>query len=158
MPEPPTSRPASAPSTMKLNKLGLCKTCNIQSAKYRCPACSFTTCSLPCVKEHKRADKCPGVRNRVAKVAKSAFNENHFMSDISFLQETSQMIDTATRTRALIEGDEIVGKGEARRLTLAAEDRGIRLTYMSKGLARHKRNTTAMRTVPHYRTTECGIK
>lgn len=80
------------------------------------------------------------------------------MSDFTLLQETSRVVDAATRTLAVIEGDEIVGKGEARRLTLAAEDRGIRLTYMSKGLARHKRNTTVMRTVPHYRTAGCGIK
>lgn len=31
----------------------LCDICHNDSWKYRCPRCSFRTCSMPCSKEHK---------------------------------------------------------------------------------------------------------
>lgn len=102
--------------------------------------------------------KCAGVRNRVEKVLKRDYNENHLMSDYMLLEEAGRVVDTANRTCSVIERDDSKGIGEIRRIVAAAQERGTRLTFMPKGFTRRMRNTTVMKSVPHYRTAECGVK
>ena len=40
----------------------LCQVCGQQEHKYKCPACATITCSLPCVRAHKEASGCSGVK------------------------------------------------------------------------------------------------
>ena len=42
-----------------------CQVCLEQEHKYRCPRCETLTCSLPCVKAHKEAENCSGVKEIV---------------------------------------------------------------------------------------------
>ncbi|KAI1095350.1 hypothetical protein F5B19DRAFT_441156 [Rostrohypoxylon terebratum] len=41
----------------------LCTICHIQAPKYKCPRCGTRTCSLTCVKKHKKWSSCNGERD-----------------------------------------------------------------------------------------------
>ncbi|KAK8086630.1 hypothetical protein PG994_001604 [Apiospora phragmitis] len=41
----------------------LCGICHIREPKYKCPRCGANTCSLPCVKKHKKWSSCNGQRD-----------------------------------------------------------------------------------------------
>ncbi|KAF3070879.1 Box C/D snoRNA protein 1 [Daldinia childiae] len=41
----------------------LCTICHIQTPKYKCPRCGTRTCSLACVKKHKKWSSCNGERD-----------------------------------------------------------------------------------------------
>ncbi|KAI1106828.1 hypothetical protein F4804DRAFT_286505 [Jackrogersella minutella] len=41
----------------------LCTICHIQTPKYQCPRCGTRTCSLACVKKHKKWSSCDGKRD-----------------------------------------------------------------------------------------------
>ncbi len=38
----------------------LCKICNKEKKKYKCPACAVPYCSIPCFKTHKETSECSG--------------------------------------------------------------------------------------------------
>lgn len=41
----------------------LCGICHMREPKYKCPRCFANTCSLPCVKKHKKWSSCNGERD-----------------------------------------------------------------------------------------------
>ncbi|KAK8026023.1 hypothetical protein PG990_003846 [Apiospora arundinis] len=41
----------------------LCGICHVREPKYKCPRCGANTCSLPCVKKHKKWSSCNGQRD-----------------------------------------------------------------------------------------------
>ncbi|KAK7977922.1 zinc finger domain-containing protein [Apiospora saccharicola] len=41
----------------------LCGICHMREPKYKCPRCHANTCSLPCVKKHKKWSSCNGERD-----------------------------------------------------------------------------------------------
>ncbi|KAK8094142.1 HIT zinc finger protein [Apiospora hydei] len=41
----------------------LCSVCRTREPKYKCPRCGTNTCSLPCVKRHKKWSSCNGQRD-----------------------------------------------------------------------------------------------
>jgi hypothetical protein len=41
-----------------------CEVCAAAAAKYKCPRCFVQTCSLACVKRHKRERECTGRHSR----------------------------------------------------------------------------------------------
>ena len=43
----------------------LCQQCMVIEHKYKCPRCSFLTCSLTCVKVHKGETGCSGVKEKI---------------------------------------------------------------------------------------------
>jgi len=54
--------------------------CGVKEAKYRCPGCETSTCSLTCVKEHKKELKCDGIRKKVAYVPVAKMTDLHLLS------------------------------------------------------------------------------
>jgi hypothetical protein len=44
----------------------LCAICHTAAPKYTCPRCGIHTCSLPCVKLHKKRASCSGIRDPTA--------------------------------------------------------------------------------------------
>ena len=62
------------------NKRGECQECGSE-AKYTCPGCGHRTCSLGCVKKHKAASGCSGVRDRTKLVFKEDMNNLTLLSD-----------------------------------------------------------------------------
>lgn len=75
----------------------MCSVCGDNAAKYKCPKCLTRTCSLACVKSHKTAADCDGVRCKTAFVALSEYNENHMLSDYRLLEETARLCDNGAR-------------------------------------------------------------
>lgn len=62
----------------------LCEECKLKESKYKCPGCSFRSCSLPCVKAHKERTGCMGKRNRTQFVPLSQFDDNQLLSGTSY--------------------------------------------------------------------------
>jgi hypothetical protein len=53
-----------------------CQVCGECEAKYKCPACSLQTCSLPCVSKHKKEQRCSGKRPRSDYVKITEFKDD----------------------------------------------------------------------------------
>lgn len=94
---------------------------------------------------------------------KADYNESTFVSDYTFLEDTSRAVDAAVRTRqdlipipgrpnrALKPG---VSKGRMNMLVREAAKRNINLHFMPRGFARHSRNSSFVRTIPEDSETE----
>ncbi|KAM9239289.1 box C/D snoRNA protein 1 [Leptosomus discolor] len=74
-----------------------CETCSKEEAKYRCPRCMKYSCSLLCVKKHKLALSCNGVRDKTAFVAVNEFTDLNLLSDYRFLEDVGRTADAAAR-------------------------------------------------------------
>lgn len=74
-----------------------CEVCSKNPAKYCCPKCGTRSCSLPCVKLHKDEIDCDGIRERIAYVPLTGFDELNLLSDYRFLEESARCIDNAMR-------------------------------------------------------------
>uniref|UniRef100_A0A674J2C1 Box C/D snoRNA protein 1 n=1 Tax=Terrapene triunguis TaxID=2587831 RepID=A0A674J2C1_9SAUR len=78
-----------------------CETCSGEEAKYRCPRCMKYSCSLACVKKHKTALSCNGIREKAAFVSINEFSELNLLSDYRFLEDVGRMTDGAARDVSL---------------------------------------------------------
>ena len=58
----------------------MCEGCSVQVSRYKCPACSFRSCSLPCVRAHKLKTSCSGKRDRTSFLPVSAFDDSRLLS------------------------------------------------------------------------------
>ncbi|MPC76488.1 Box C/D snoRNA protein 1 [Portunus trituberculatus] len=74
------------------NKPRVCEECG-EEAKYTCPGCGRRTCSLGCVREHKAASGCSGLRDRTKLVSKEDMNNLTLLSDYSLLPNTNKLGD-----------------------------------------------------------------
>ncbi|XP_068055273.1 box C/D snoRNA protein 1 [Anomalospiza imberbis] len=74
-----------------------CETCGKEEAKYRCPRCMKYSCSLLCVKKHKLALSCNGVRDKTAFVSVNEFTDLNLLSDYRFLEDVGRTADAAAR-------------------------------------------------------------
>ncbi|NWS75183.1 BCD1 protein, partial [Crotophaga sulcirostris] len=74
-----------------------CETCSEAEAKYRCPRCMKYSCSLLCVKKHKVALSCNGVRDKTAFVSINDFTDLNLLSDYRFLEDVGRTADAAAR-------------------------------------------------------------
>ncbi|XP_068879027.1 box C/D snoRNA protein 1 [Aphelocoma coerulescens] len=74
-----------------------CETCSKEEAKYRCPRCMKYSCSLLCVKKHKLALSCNGVRDKTAFISVHEFTDLNLLSDYRFLEDVGRTADAAAR-------------------------------------------------------------
>ncbi|NXO55845.1 BCD1 protein, partial [Aramus guarauna] len=74
-----------------------CETCSKEEAKYRCPRCMKYSCSLLCVKKHKLALSCNGVRDKTAFISVNDFTDLNLLSDYRFLEDVGRTADAAAR-------------------------------------------------------------
>jgi hypothetical protein len=65
----------------------LCENCYSNEHKYKCPRCSFKSCSLICVKEHKRVKQCTGIKDKYTKQHIKEFKENDYYRDMNYLNQ-----------------------------------------------------------------------
>ncbi|XP_076823883.1 box C/D snoRNA protein 1-like isoform X2 [Clavelina lepadiformis] len=90
----PDSATSGDRSPMKENDVSeqtnMCWSCRKNVAKYKCPKCSTQTCSVACVKHHKTAMNCDGIRCKTSFVGKEHYNENNLLSDYRFLEEVNR--------------------------------------------------------------------
>ncbi|KAG6575667.1 Box C/D snoRNA protein 1, partial [Cucurbita argyrosperma subsp. sororia] len=70
----------SASTSSNREGSSLCEECKSNPSKYKCPACSLRSCSLNCVKAHKRHSGCTGKRKHIQLVPLSQFNDSILLS------------------------------------------------------------------------------
>eukprot|EP00833_Pecoramyces_ruminatium_P018549 jgi/Orpsp1_1/1192581/evm.model.d7180000094400.1 len=75
----------------------LCEMCKTNKWKYTCPKCLMHTCSLICVKDHKKEFNCDGKRDKVKYVSMNEYNENNLRNDYYFLEDVARANDNASR-------------------------------------------------------------
>ncbi|VDP26478.1 unnamed protein product [Soboliphyme baturini] len=57
-----------------------CEMCLSYKARYRCPQCNCSTCSLPCCREHKRKYGCEGMSSRTRYVPLDTYDSSVLLS------------------------------------------------------------------------------
>lgn len=72
----------------------LCSICYVNEHKYKCPACGVKTCSIDCVKRHKRQTECTGLADQSKFIPKKtlAEDESHINRDYNFLLNVGRQI------------------------------------------------------------------
>lgn len=91
----------------------LCMICNEIPKKYKCPRCSVLTCSLNCVKIHKKNANCNGIRDATTYVTMNDYNQNHIRNDYHFLENVLNTKISAKSTLVnQLGGDRSSGNGK----------------------------------------------
>ena len=76
----------------------LCTICRIQPPKYKCPRCSTRTCSLPCIKKHKKWSSCTGERDPTVYVPPSKLRTDAGIDhDYNFLTKIERSVEIAEK-------------------------------------------------------------
>ena len=72
----------------RVKEVILCEVCKINAFKYKCPKCSKKTCSLICVKEHKKNLNCSGHKEKFSISSNlNEYGDKELYEDIKFLNE-----------------------------------------------------------------------
>lgn len=114
-----------------------CKECKQNEAIYQCPGCDVRTCSVECVKSHKRRTNCTGKRNRAAFLPLCRMTDSTLRSDYFLLEE---VLDRMPRDQKRAKVDNLSKK--ARRLLQQCKRRDIKLEVMPSVMERHKKNNS----------------
>lgn len=71
-----------------------CSICHLNEHKYTCPACGVKTCSINCVRRHKRQTECSGLVDQSKFVPKKILSqdETHINRDYNFLMNVGRQI------------------------------------------------------------------
>eukprot|EP00049_Salpingoeca_infusionum_P026505 m.26096 g.26096 ORF g.26096 m.26096 type:complete len:451 (-) comp8786_c0_seq1:3731-5083(-) len=69
----------------------------LSEAKYKCPGCSRRTCSVGCVKAHKKQFQCDGQAQRSQLLSREELTQNVIARDYRFLEEAGRLVGTAQR-------------------------------------------------------------
>ncbi|CUM64024.1 uncharacterized protein PRCAT00001612001 [Priceomyces carsonii] len=72
----------------------LCSVCLINNRRYTCPACGIKTCSMECVRRHKRQTECSGQIDQTKFISKSNLSRDSVTinRDYNFLLDVSRKI------------------------------------------------------------------
>ncbi|NXU60561.1 BCD1 protein, partial [Horornis vulcanius] len=123
-----------------------CETCSKEEAKYRCPRCMKYSCSLLCVKKHKLALSCNGVRDKTAFVSVNEFTDLNLLSDYRFLEDVGRTADAAARHC-------IVHSPATKRLLYCLRNKArgcnIELKTLPVGFTKRRENSTTFNTCVH---------
>lgn len=145
---------AGVPWQLSVQMRSLCETCNVTESKYTCPACQMRTCSLPCVREHKKSTGCAGSRLALATPGpmqpSNTYTEQLFLRDYSFLEGMSSYVETLeSPSNTATEGQAAKGHERQSRGGRAALFRRIQrlgrlaeLHVLPESFSRAKRNQT----------------
>ena len=79
-------------------KKELCEICKKEEYKYNCPKCKIKTCSVLCVKAHKKKYGCDGEKDKFKIVTKqNDYNEQVFHRDVNFLNTAINDINMSNK-------------------------------------------------------------
>jgi hypothetical protein len=137
----------------------LCGICHTNPPKYRCPRCSFQTCSLTCSKRHKLWSDCNGVRDpTIYKPRHELATPAGIDHDYNFISSIERGIERTDRLivdeKRLVDRKELLGHGDSRRwkarqhtggdtlLERALERSGVIVDKAPKGMRRNIDNST----------------
>ncbi|OTA87067.1 hypothetical protein M434DRAFT_35510 [Hypoxylon sp. CO27-5] len=72
----------------------LCTICHIQAPKYKCPRCGTRTCSLTCVKKHKKWSSCNGERDPTVYIPREKLKTDAGIDhDYNFLTKIERSVE-----------------------------------------------------------------
>lgn len=130
-------------SDNNFNRLGECEVCGSENAQYTCPRCEIKTCSLNCVKIHKKELECNGDRDKVGFVPISQFTNLNLLSDYRLLEDVSRTIDNCKRNplKKYTRYNKSLPP-HLYRLRKQAFARKTNLQYLPQHFSRHQENTT----------------
>ncbi|KYO36770.1 box C/D snoRNA protein 1 [Alligator mississippiensis] len=131
-----TVQPAHSRGKLSLQR---CESCGGEEAKYRCPRCLKYSCSLPCVKKHKVALNCNGVREKTAFVSINEFSDLNLLSDYRFLEDVGRLADSAARDVSL---HRRTANKSINVLKSRARKYNIHLKTLPIGFSKRRENTT----------------
>ncbi|XP_019357099.1 PREDICTED: box C/D snoRNA protein 1 isoform X2 [Gavialis gangeticus] len=131
-----TVQPAHSRGKLSLQR---CESCGGEEAKYRCPRCLKYSCSLPCVKKHKVALNCNGVREKTAFVSVNEFSDLNLLSDYRFLEDVGRLADCAARDVSL---HRRTANKSINVLKRRARKYNIHLKTLPIGFSKRRENTT----------------
>ncbi|CAO2838981.1 unnamed protein product [Amaranthus hypochondriacus] len=125
-------------------KVSFCEECNSKESKYKCPACSRRTCSLPCVNAHKKTTGCTGKRNYTQIISKSQFNDSTLLSDFHLLEDVKRLAESAQRTRVKLCGSDPHFRlpFHLKALQSCATSKGTNLLFLPYGMTKREKNQT----------------
>eukprot|EP00930_Biecheleria_cincta_P091180 TRINITY_DN8067_c0_g1_i1.p1 TRINITY_DN8067_c0_g1~~TRINITY_DN8067_c0_g1_i1.p1 ORF type:complete len:233 (-),score=17.60 TRINITY_DN8067_c0_g1_i1:308-1006(-) len=126
-----------------------CQACTVAESRYRCPACSFRSCSLACVKAHKASSGCTGKRARTELVTPlNSFTDQVVLRDFGLLEDVDSAVDRAHRDLS-IQTDDLKlfqPKRHRQRIALAracaGPERQTRLILAPSGLSLARSNSS----------------
>ncbi|XP_047311591.1 box C/D snoRNA protein 1-like [Impatiens glandulifera] len=140
--EEPSGASVTADSSSKQSMA--CEECKLNPSKYKCPGCSLSSCSLPCVKAHKQRTGCTGKRQLTRFVPLSQFDDSLLLSDYHMLEETKRVTESSRRVRMKLWGNSHLehpfSHGDIRK---AALSRRTRLLFLPNGMSRRKENRSS---------------
>ena len=130
-------------------RLGACVICEDKAAKYKCPKCQFSTCSLKCVQLHKVENNCDGIRDKSRYIPKDKIADIDIMSDYRLLESTTRCVDSYNRdvikrsTRRFRDPHNIPLPPHLMKFRNACYRRGkCRLHFLPQKFERHEQNTS----------------
>ncbi|XP_052170828.1 uncharacterized protein LOC127787030 [Diospyros lotus] len=120
----------------------VCEECKSNPSKYKCPGCSVRSCSLQCVKGHKRRTGCMGKRQQTTEfVPLSQFNDNVLLSDYNMLEDVKRVAESAQRLRLkLCTYSHFRLPFPLKSLRSAAAARRTKLLFLPGGMSRREAN------------------
>uniref|UniRef100_A0A8D0KH81 Box C/D snoRNA protein 1 n=1 Tax=Salvator merianae TaxID=96440 RepID=A0A8D0KH81_SALMN len=134
-----SGKPPNLENVKRKLSLQSCEVCDTEEAKYRCPGCLKYSCSLPCVKKHKTASNCNGVREKTAYVSVTEFSDLNLLSDYRFLEELGRLADCAAR-------DDILHRPSSNKFINLLKNRARRCNICLKtspvGFTKRRENST----------------
>jgi hypothetical protein len=122
----------------------LCALCHINTIKYTCPRCFIHTCSLKCVKLHKKRAQCSGIRDPGAYVRRSELTtESGIDRDFNFISGVERGIERLEEQHEQIVP---VGVGWSRKSAnwdQATRAAGVTIVRAPEGMSRRKMNKSS---------------
>lgn len=116
-----------------------CCICKLPS-KYKCPECSFRTCSATCVKSHKFVYGCSGVSKPLKFIPAKDFTENNLQKDMNFLLDIARVSNQSFKLVTKLSRSD--NRKRFAFLSSECRSQGIHLRLMPKAMSRHQINTS----------------
>lgn len=121
-----------------------CEICG-KNSKYRCPNCKMYTCSLPCIKEHKKQKKCTGKKRFTNFVPLSEMNNDTLQNDLKLLTRITDSLSSYKRQKMSIKiknSSNSIISHRLKTLVKGCIDRDINLNISPKEFIRYKSNSS----------------
>eukprot|EP00906_Rhabdomonas_costata_P031033 RCo043865 len=132
------SRPDPTPS--------LCEVCQGNPSKYRCPRCGLRTCSVPCIKSHKKSSGCDGQFPASLPMPIKEMTDETLANDYRFLERATRCRELNRRSLKLPDKDVLQKHCWLQR---CSRRKRINLQLLPFSMKRRRLNTTTLDDARH---------
>ncbi|XP_059619850.1 box C/D snoRNA protein 1 [Phlebotomus argentipes] len=127
-------------SKCDISRLGACEVCKNIEAKYTCPKCEVKTCSLACLKIHKKELECDGIRDKTRYIPLKKMTNMDYMSDYNFLEGCTRFVHGRKRLNDKKWSRDL--PQHLQRLRMLTRQRKTILQFLGRNFTRRKLNST----------------